>query len=91
METLIVAVIIALVVGALVGLGIAKYLERKNASKIIQRAKKSAASILKEAKQEAEGIKKDKILQAKEKFIELKAEHGIRNPRYQVNSQRIRT
>lgn len=75
METLIVAVIIALVVGALVGLGIAKYLERKNASKIIQRAKKSAASILKEAKQEAEGIKKDKILQAKEKFIELKAEH----------------
>ncbi len=75
METLIVAVIIALVVGALVGLGIAKYLEKKNASKIIQRAKKSAASILKEAKQEAEGIKKDKILQAKEKFIELKAEH----------------
>ncbi|HET8753515.1 MAG TPA: ribonuclease Y [Salinimicrobium sp.] len=53
----------------------AKILERSKASKLIQRAKKSAAAILKESKQEAENIKKDKILQAKEKFIELKAEH----------------
>lgn len=67
--------IIVLIVGLGIGYGIAKFLEKKNASKVIQRAKKSAAAILKEAKQEAEGIKKDKILQAKEKFIELKAEH----------------
>ena len=71
----IVIAIIALIVGLGIGFGIAKYLEKKNASKVIQRAKKSAAAILKEAKQEAEGIKKDKILQAKEKFIELKSEH----------------
>ena len=71
----IVIAIIALIVGLGIGYGIAKVLERKNASKVIQRAKKSAAAILKEAKQEAEGIKKDKILQAKEKFIELKSEH----------------
>ncbi len=71
----IVIAIIALIVGLGVGFGIAKVLERKNASKVIQRAKKSAAAILKEAKQEAESIKKDKILQAKEKFIELKSEH----------------
>ena len=58
-----------------IGYGIAKILERKNASKIIQRAKKSAAGIIKEAKQEGESLKKDKILQAKEKFIELKSEH----------------
>ena len=76
METLtIAATVISLLVGTGIGYGIAKYLEKKNASKIIQRAKKSASGILKEAKQEAEGIKKDKILQAKEKFIELKAEH----------------
>ena len=76
MDTLTIAIIIiSLVLGLAIGFGIAKYLERKNASKIIQRAKKSAAGILKEAKQEAEGIKKDKILQAKEKFIELKSEH----------------
>ncbi|MFD0975473.1 ribonuclease Y [Salinimicrobium gaetbulicola] len=74
METLI-SVILSVVVGLAIGYGIAKFLERKNASKVIQRAKKSAAGILKEAKQEAEGIKKDKILQAKEKFIELKSEH----------------
>ena len=73
MEILI--IIVALLVGLGIGFGIAKVLEKKNASKVIQRAKKSAAGILKEAKQEAEGIKKDKILQAKEKFIELKAEH----------------
>ncbi|WP_029036779.1 ribonuclease Y [Salinimicrobium xinjiangense] len=76
MDTLTIAlIIISLALGLAIGFGIAKYLERKNASKIIQRAKKSAAGILKEAKQEAEGIKKDKILQAKEKFIELKSEH----------------
>lgn len=74
MEILI-SVILSVIVGLAIGYGIAKVLERKNASKVIQRAKKSAAGILKEAKQEAEGIKKDKILQAKEKFIELKSEH----------------
>ncbi|WP_029034918.1 ribonuclease Y [Salinimicrobium terrae] len=76
MDTLTIAlIIISLVLGLAIGFGLAKYLEKKNASKIIQRAKKSAAGILKEAKQEAESIKKDKILQAKEKFIELKSEH----------------
>lgn len=75
METLTISVILSVIVGLAIGYGIAKILERKNASKIVQRAKKSAAGILKEAKQEAEGIKKDKILQAKEKFIELKSEH----------------
>ena len=33
--------------------------------------KKKLASILKDANLEAENIKKDKILQAKEKFLEL--------------------
>lgn len=75
METLIISVILSVVVGLAIGYGIAKILERKNSSRIVQRAKKSAVAILKEAKQEAEGIKKDKILQAKEKFIELKSEH----------------
>ena len=37
--------------------------------------KGKASSILDEAKKKAEQIKKDKILQAKEKFLELKSEH----------------
>lgn len=37
--------------------------------------KKKASGIIKEAEKEGENIRKDKILQAKEKFIELKAEH----------------
>ena len=37
--------------------------------------KKKSKNILREAKAEAEMLKKDKILQAKEKFLQLKAEH----------------
>ena len=62
-------------VGGIVGFIVAKLMERNNASRVIKQAKKSAASIVKEAKVESEALKKDKILQAKEKFIELKAEH----------------
>ena len=64
-----------ILLGLIIGYIIAKALEKNNASKLIKGAKKSAASILKEANIEGESIKKDKILQAKEKFIELKSEH----------------
>ncbi|MFK7781085.1 ribonuclease Y [Psychroserpens sp.] len=63
------------VLGVILGYIIAKYFEKNNASKLIKDAKNEANSILKQAKNEGESIKKDKILQAKEKFIELKAEH----------------
>ncbi|QQX76079.1 MULTISPECIES: ribonuclease Y [Aequorivita] len=71
----IITIVISAIVGIAIGFFIAKILERNNASQLIIRAKKSASSILKEAKSEAETIKKDKILQAKEKFLELKSEH----------------
>ncbi|HLV92741.1 MAG TPA: ribonuclease Y [Aequorivita sp.] len=64
-----------LIVGLALGFLIAKLLERNNASGIIKEAKQTAASIIKEANSEAESTKKDKILQAKEKFLELKSEH----------------
>ncbi|HLU51949.1 MAG TPA: Rnase Y domain-containing protein, partial [Flavobacteriaceae bacterium] len=63
------------VLGIVIGFLIAKMLERNNASHILKTAKKNAATILKDARNEGEAIKKDKILQAKEKFIELKSEH----------------
>ncbi len=67
--------VLAGIIGVAIGFFIAKILEKSNANKLIQETKKEASSILKEVKVEAEAIKKDKILQAKEKFIELKSEH----------------
>ncbi len=68
-------IIIGILVGLGAGFGIAKYLEKTNVSTLIKNAKKEAGSILKDAKADAEALKKDKILQAKEKFLELKSEH----------------
>ena len=75
MDNSIILTIGGVLLGIIIGFIIAKALERNNASKLIKSAKKSAAAILKEANSEGESIKKDKILQAKEKFIELKSEH----------------
>ncbi|MEX0288512.1 MAG: ribonuclease Y [Flavobacteriaceae bacterium] len=66
---------IAAIAGLVIGFIIAKFLEKGKASKIVGNAKREASAILKAAKVEGEGIKKDKIFQAKEKFLELKAEH----------------
>ncbi len=63
------------ILGLIIGFIITKRLEKNNASKLVKEAKKNAELILKEAKSEGERLKKDKILQAKEKFIELKSEH----------------
>ncbi len=68
-------IIIGVVIGLIIGFVIAKTLEKKKASLILKNAKKQASAMLKEARIDAEALKKDKILQAKEKFIELKSEH----------------
>ncbi|WP_299122241.1 ribonuclease Y [uncultured Tenacibaculum sp.] len=67
--------VLAGIIGVAIGFFIAKMLEKSNANKLIQETKKEAKNIVKEARVEADAIKKDKILQAKEKFIELKSEH----------------
>lgn len=74
MDTTILLIIVG-VVALIIGFLIAKLLERNNASQVVKNANKNAQNIVKEAKIEAEATKKDKILQAKEKFIELKSEH----------------
>jgi ribonuclease Y len=68
-------IIVGIVIGLAIGYVIAKLLEKKKATKIIRNTKKEATSLIREAQIEADAIKKDKILQAKEKFIELKSEH----------------
>ncbi|SHG19204.1 ribonucrease Y [Flagellimonas flava] len=67
--------VVAGVVGLVIGFAIAKMMEKGKAAKTISGAKKEASDIVREAKKEGENIKKDKIFQAKEKFLELKAEH----------------
>ena len=68
-------IIIAAIAGIVIGFIIAKVLEKGKASKTLSNAKREASSIIKQAGKEGENIKKDKIFQAKEKFLELKAEH----------------
>jgi ribonuclease Y len=69
------SIIIGIVVGLSIGFAIAKFLEKSNVSNLIKNAKKEAGSILRDAKAEAETEKRNKLLQAKEKFLELKLEH----------------
>jgi ribonuclease Y len=80
--------IIAAALGGLVlgALGAFMAIKKSNENK--------ANNIIKEAEAEAEVIKKDKILQAKEKFLQLKTEHektiNDRNQAMQVSENRIK-
>ena len=75
MDSTVIISIAVFIIALAIGFAIAKVLEKKNASKIILNAQNEADVLLKNAKVEGENIKKDKIFQAKEKFLELKAEH----------------
>jgi len=75
MGNYIMPILVGVAIGLAIGYIIAKFLEKSKATKILRNTKKEATAILKEARVEAEVLKKDKILQAKEKFIELKSEH----------------
>lgn len=67
--------IIVGIIGLAIGFAIAKFMEKGKATKTTVNARKEAENILKNAQTDGESIKKDKIFQAKEKFLELKAEH----------------
>jgi len=68
-------IIVGIAIGLAIGYIVAKYLEKSKATKVLRNTKREVSSMLKEARIEADILKKDKILQAKEKFIELKSEH----------------
>ena len=63
--------IIALVIGIVAG----KFLFAKNTQKQIEEAGQQARKILGDAQTTAENLKKEKLLEAKERFVQLKAEH----------------
>lgn len=62
---------LSLVVGVLAG----KFIFAKNTKKQIEDAQSEAQRILAEGQMQAETLKKEKLLEAKEKFVQMKAEH----------------
>lgn len=67
--------IVCFIVGAFAGLMYSRKSTNSKANFIIKDAKKSAENIIENATVQAESIKKERIVQAKEKFLELKTEH----------------
>ena len=67
--------IVIVVIGLVLGFIISKLLEKTSITKTLDNAKTEATRILKSAESDGENLKKDKIFQAKERFLELKAEH----------------
>ena len=86
MITLAITSIIALIIGYI------------SASTVLRKSiERKSENILKDAEKASEQLKKDKILQAKEKFIELKSEHekfinsrNQKNFRFRIKSKRKR-
>ena len=67
--------IVIVVIGLVLGFIISKLLEKTSITKTLDNAKTEATRILKSAESDGENLKKDKIFQAKERFLELKADH----------------
>ncbi|CAN0593101.1 unnamed protein product, partial [Laminaria digitata] len=70
----IIHIIAMLVFGGVIGFLISRFLLKKSADKKKKEAEDKAALIVKEAELTADNIKKDRILEAKEKFLKLKSE-----------------
>ena len=58
-----------------VGFAVGKLLSAKDTQKKVEEAETQAKKILSDAQTNAENLKKERLLEAKEKFVQLKAEH----------------
>jgi len=70
--------ILWMIIGVGAGIGgllVGRFAFAKNTKKQVEDAENQAANILKEAELRAETIKKEKQLEAKERFVQLKADH----------------
>lgn len=81
---------IALIIGIIAG----KFIFAKNTQRRIDEAELQSQKILNEAQASAENLKKEKILEAKEKFVQMKGEHDKevleRNRKLSDNENRTR-
>ena len=67
--------VVALIIGAVAGLFFGKSSLNTKAQFVVEDAKKTAENIIEKANVQAEAVRKEKHVQAKEKFLELKSEH----------------
>ncbi|MEN9371955.1 MAG: hypothetical protein RLZZ390_286 [Bacteroidota bacterium] len=75
MESQLIIPIIIGIVATLAGLGLGKLLFSKNSAAKLEEAQKQAEQILNDAQFKSENLKKEKLLEAKEKFVQLKSDH----------------
>ena len=92
-STIIVA--ITAVVAILIGIFLGKLIFAKNTKAQVEEAENQAKKLIEDAKEHAETLKKNKILEAKEQFLQLKAEHDKdvmkRNQKLVEDEARIKT
>ncbi len=62
-------------IGLLIGIVAGKFIFARNTKKIIEEAETQSQKIIADAKVTSENLKKERLLEAKEKFVQLKAEH----------------
>lgn len=71
-------IVIYIIIGAaalIVGLILGKLVFAKNTQKKIEKAEQQAQKIISDGQLQAETLKKEKLLEAKEKFVQLKSDH----------------
>ncbi|CAD7796516.1 Ribonuclease Y [Chryseobacterium aquaeductus] len=92
--TAIIISVICLVIGAVLGMVFSKSSLNAKGKFIIDDATKNAENLIEKANVQAESIKKEKNLQAKEKFLELKSQHDadiqVRERKMQEGEKRIK-
>ncbi len=93
MEPIIIYVIIG-VAALILGLILGKLVYAKNTQKRIEEAEQQAQKIIADGQVKAETLKKEKLLEAKEKFVQLKADHDRevmqRNQKISESENRIK-
>jgi ribonuclease Y len=74
MDSTIITALVA-VAALIIGIFLGKLIFAKNAGKAVEEANRQALKIEEDAKQNAENLKAKKLLEAKEKYLQLKSEH----------------
>ena len=67
--------LIYVLIGFIIGMIIMRFINKNKSIGLLNDAKKEAEKIIESANEKGDNIKNNKIIQAKEKFLELKSEH----------------